>query len=201
MDRLLTGRRIINSENHFRELWPFLTKKLAKSGYFDCFCIVRTNHPGNLKFAGALSAWQRQKRAARRKQTVRAACAKPWLRQSARAQAPCPCLMLCYGVYFVSIGLERQANSTSYDTCMHSDIFAENFTFIKIVAGFCKLWVISIFAFVSFFATNSLYNIIDLRNNELSWFHKTFVVETGALIFVDLCYNNPEISQITILVR
>jgi len=37
MDRLLTGRRIINSENHLRELWPFLTKKLAKSCYFDFY--------------------------------------------------------------------------------------------------------------------------------------------------------------------
>ena len=55
MDRLLTGRRIINSENHLRELWPFFTKKLAKSCYFDCFCILRTNHPGNQKFAVAIS--------------------------------------------------------------------------------------------------------------------------------------------------
>ena len=37
MDRLLTGRRIINSENHLRKLWPFLTKKLAKSCYFDFY--------------------------------------------------------------------------------------------------------------------------------------------------------------------
>jgi len=44
VDRLLTGRRIINSENHLRELWPFLTKKLAKRCYFDCFCIPLTNH-------------------------------------------------------------------------------------------------------------------------------------------------------------
>jgi len=28
-----------------------LAKILAKSGYFDCFCILRTNHPGNQKFA------------------------------------------------------------------------------------------------------------------------------------------------------
>jgi len=41
-------------------------------------------YPGNLKFAGALSPWRRQKRAAGRKQPVRAVRAKPWLRQSAR---------------------------------------------------------------------------------------------------------------------
>jgi len=44
-----------------------LAKNLAKSGYFDCFCVLRTNHPGTLKFAGALSPWRRQKRAAGRK--------------------------------------------------------------------------------------------------------------------------------------
>jgi len=48
------------------------------------------------------------------------------------------CLMLCYRVYFVSICLERQANSTSYYTYMLSDIFFENITLIQIVAGFCK---------------------------------------------------------------
>jgi len=48
------------------------------------------------------------------------------------------CLMLCYRVYFVSICLQRQANSTSYYTCMLSDIFLENVTVIYIVAGFCK---------------------------------------------------------------
>jgi len=48
------------------------------------------------------------------------------------------CLMLCHRVYCVSICLKRQANSTSYDTCMLSDIFAENITVIEIVAGFCK---------------------------------------------------------------
>ena len=111
------------------------------------------------------------------------------------------CLMLCYRSNFVPICLKRQANSTSYDTCMLSDIFAENLTVIEIVAGFCKFWGTSIFAFFSFFATNSLYNITDLSNNVLSWCHKTFVVETGALIFVDLCYNNSQISQITILVK
>jgi len=34
MDRVLTGRRIINSENHLRKLWPFLTQNVAKSCYY-----------------------------------------------------------------------------------------------------------------------------------------------------------------------
>ena len=34
MDRVLTGRRIVNSENHLRKLWPFLTQNLAKSCYY-----------------------------------------------------------------------------------------------------------------------------------------------------------------------
>jgi len=34
---MLTGRQVINSENHWRKLWPFLTKNLAKSRYFDFY--------------------------------------------------------------------------------------------------------------------------------------------------------------------
>jgi len=122
---------------------PFWTKKLAKSGYFDCFCILRTNHPGNLKFTSALSPWRRQKRAAGRKQPVRdvnqffrpdvnqfsfvSADVYPVQNQTVTVQNGTnfrqiyKCLrdllsylMLCYPVNFVSICLKRQASSTSY---------------------------------------------------------------------------------------
>ena len=73
MDRLLTGRRIINSENHLRKLWPFLTKKIAKSCYFD-FYLPITPKPEIYRRPFSLA---REKREGGRKQPVRAVCAKP----------------------------------------------------------------------------------------------------------------------------
>jgi len=83
----------------------FFDKKFGQKLLFRLFLHSTYQSPRNLKFAGALSPWRWQKRAAGRKQPFRA---------------------LIYGVYFVSIGLERQANSTSYDTCILLDNWYDN---------------------------------------------------------------------------
>ena len=70
------------------------------------------------------------------------------------------------------------------------EIVFSNITYIQIIASLGKFWDIFIFAFFSFFATTSLYNIMDLRNNVLLWCQKTFVVETGALLCVDFDSNS-----------
>jgi len=66
MDRLFTGRRMINSENHLRGYMAYFDKKFGQKWLFRLFLHSTYQLSRKSKFAGALSPWRRQKRAAGR---------------------------------------------------------------------------------------------------------------------------------------
>ena len=109
-------------------------------------------------------------------------------------------LMSCYQVNFMLFCLKRQFNSSNDCICIVWDNVLKNYIFTQIVARLCKFWDIFIFALVSFFATTSSYNCMNLRNNTRLWCQKTFFVEVGALVWLKFGSKPFTIPQIIFFV-